>query len=127
MPPGGRPGKAAGLGRAKGWALLQILGPDLFSWCLNSAPDDPRETPSQPAALASHSEAGASCGADTPQDRALTSAEFCQPPPPEEEEEGPGQEPHPEQLHVEPDQSENILNFLGELASTGKGHLDWLG
>ncbi|KAM3829429.1 reticulon-2 [Vipera latastei] len=77
-----------------------------------SGTDDPRETPSQPAALASHSEAGTSCGADTPQDPALTSAVFCQPPPPEEEEEGPGQEPHPEQLHVEPDQSENILNFL---------------
>ncbi|XP_039218062.1 reticulon-2 isoform X2 [Crotalus tigris] len=73
-----------------------------------SGTDDPRETLSLPAALASHSEAGASCGADTPQDRALTSAEFCQP----QEEEGPGQEPHPEQLHVEPDQSENILNIL---------------
>ncbi|KAM6428438.1 reticulon-2 isoform 2-T2 [Liasis olivaceus] len=68
----------------------------------------------------SQSEAGTSCGADIPQDRALTSAEFCQPPPPEEQEEeqeeGPGQEPHSEQLHVEPDQSEHILERNGIVA-----------
>ncbi|XP_063168176.1 reticulon-2 isoform X2 [Candoia aspera] len=83
-----------------------------------SGTDNPREDLSLPAALASQSEAGTSCGADSPQDRARTSAEFCQPPPPEEEEEeeeeGPGQEPHSEQPHVEPGsgQSENILNII---------------
>ncbi|XP_070620690.1 reticulon-2 isoform X2 [Erythrolamprus reginae] len=69
---------------------------------------DCRKTPPLPAALVSPSEAGASRGADTPQDRALTSAEFC--PPEEEEEEGPGQEPQPDQLHVGPDQAESIPN-----------------
>ncbi|XP_026577272.1 reticulon-2 [Pseudonaja textilis] len=78
--------------------------------------DDPGETLSLPAAaLLSPSEAGASCGADTPQDRALTSAESCQPPRPEEE--GPGQEAHLEQLPTEPDQSENVQNFLGRPSS----------
>ncbi|XP_007430854.1 reticulon-2 isoform X4 [Python bivittatus] len=83
-----------------------------------SGTDNAREDLSLPAALVSQSEAGTSCGADTPQDRALTSAEFCQPPPPEEEEqeEGPGQEPHSEQLHVEPDQSEHILERNGIVA-----------
>ncbi|XP_025024077.1 reticulon-2 isoform X3 [Python bivittatus] len=88
-----------------------------------SGTDNAREDLSLPAALVSQSEAGTSCGADTPQDRALTSAEFCQPPPPEEEEqeEGPGQEPHSEQLHVEPDQSEHILerNGIGTPSSPG--------
>ncbi|XP_032084220.1 reticulon-2 isoform X2 [Thamnophis elegans] len=87
------------------WPAVETEG-DSSTAC--SGTGDPRETLSLPAALVSHSEAGPSRGADTPQDRALTSAEFCQPTTPEEEEEGPGQEPHP----VEPEQFENILNIL---------------